>query len=108
MDTLESAYNQHKSELAHGAKTGKLIEAFDQQPTMIGRTLDDMHALTDPQFAQAPGPVVDAQMNREGRTHRRQSYYLGYDDRDRILWFEVNVDAAGDEVLGENGWMAKR
>ncbi|KAJ1737992.1 hypothetical protein LPJ78_000967 [Coemansia sp. RSA 989] len=107
-NSLEAAYKQHKSELTGGVKTGRLIQAFNKQPTLIGESLDDLHSLNDPRFAQAPGPLIDANMRTEGVSRRPTSYYLGYDDNDKILWFQVNVDSQGDEILGESGWKNKR
>ncbi|KAJ2356921.1 hypothetical protein IWW50_006227 [Coemansia erecta] len=107
-ESLEAAYNEHKHELKHGAKTGTLIKAFNRQPTMAGSSLDDLHSLNDPQFAMAPGPVIEASANKESGSSRPQSYYLGYDEQDKILWFEVNVDSDGDEILGNSGWTSKR
>ncbi|KAJ2503002.1 hypothetical protein GGH96_000601 [Coemansia sp. RSA 1972] len=107
-ESLEEAFAEHKHELSHGAKSGTLIQAFNRLPTMAGSSLDDLHPLNDPNFAQAPGPVIETSMDHKSESKRPQSYYLGFDEQDKILWFEVNVDSEGDEILGKNGWINKR
>ncbi|KAJ2157116.1 hypothetical protein GGF46_004734 [Coemansia sp. RSA 552] len=103
---LTEAYDKHKDDLGKGARSGALIAAFDMQPTLMGYDLDDMRSLEDPGFVQAPGPLIDAAKTRQG-DRRLSSYYLGYDDADKILWFQIDVTPEGDEVIGDNGWKDK-
>ncbi|KAJ2610149.1 hypothetical protein H4S08_003738 [Coemansia sp. RSA 1365] len=107
VSTLEATYNKNISKLENKPKSGVLVEVFGNPPPLMGYSLNDLRSPSNPGFVQAPGPVVDAPNSAQMSSSKQPpSYYLAYNDNEanRMLWFQVDVNDEGDEIISNSGW----
>ncbi|KAI7831021.1 hypothetical protein BX661DRAFT_92128, partial [Kickxella alabastrina] len=103
---ISAVYNANLSKFSPLSPVENIGEVFGP-PTYMGSSLDHLIRRDDPDFAnQMPGIVLGNNDNADsaGQPH----FYLAYDGNDasgnKILWFQVQVNTDGDEVIMSHGW----
>ncbi|KAJ2781462.1 hypothetical protein GGI15_003210 [Coemansia interrupta] len=121
-DNIASIYKANEQTFTASSPADNIPKLFGP-PTLMGSTLDSLQSTSAPGFAaQMPGIVLGepsktpaaASSAAEGEVHIQQvqeeqqpNYYIAYDDKDKILWFHVQVTPDGEESLLEHGWKDK-
>ncbi|KAJ1992024.1 hypothetical protein GGI25_005685 [Coemansia spiralis] len=95
---IVSTYKTHESEFGKGKEIEAASKYFGK-PQLMGKTLDSLHSTDAPDFNTSvmPGIVLGT------GAASQPSYYLAYTDGTTKVWFHVEVNADGDEVIVEHG-----
>ncbi|KAJ2546166.1 hypothetical protein EV175_005701 [Coemansia sp. RSA 1933] len=97
-----SVYKEHEREFGKD-KEIEVASQYFGKPQLMGKSLDTLYSTDAPGFAATvmPGIVLGSD------TVSTPSYYLAYtnpgDSDSRKVWFHVQVNPDGDEVIVDHG-----
>ncbi|KAJ1802386.1 hypothetical protein LPJ56_006010 [Coemansia sp. RSA 2599] len=109
---LSAKYQENLSQFANSSPASNVARLFGP-PKLIGGSLDSLVSTDDPSAASImPGIALgDASASANQAASQQQQppqYYLAYEDKDKVLWFQVQVTPTGDEIVTSHGWKDKQ
>ncbi|KAJ1852446.1 hypothetical protein H4R99_003672 [Coemansia sp. RSA 1722] len=112
-NSISATYQENASLFTNLSPAGNVARLFGP-PKLIGSSLDNLVSTQDPSaIAIMPGIAMggenaaSANQATGEQEQLKTQYYLAYDDKDKILWFQVQITPNGDEILTDHGWKEK-
>ncbi|KAJ1642531.1 hypothetical protein J3B02_001243 [Coemansia erecta] len=110
---ISAKYHENSSQFTTSSPATNVLKLFGP-PKLMGNDLDNLVPVQSPGgvnvmpgIAMGGDTSVSANQDSSGE-HQQNQYYLAYDDKDKILWFQVQVNPNGEEVLSSHGWKVKQ